>query len=117
MNLKKLIGETKTGVAVSDIPEEISKQFFSNPYEFKHTNWESMKELFVRIRNFFETNIKNYENKNIAIVSHDNVIKWIIAYMKNLDKEALNLKIDNACYINYDFDGENFCCNEFNKKI
>ena len=76
-----------------------------------------MKELFLRVWNFCRNNFSNYENKNIAIVSHDNVIKWIIAYMKNLEKEALNLKIENASYINYDFDGVNFYCNEFNYKI
>lgn len=115
--LKEIDWWDKTGFLVSEIPEEISKNFLENPYEFAHTNGESMKDLFTRIKIFCENNFKNYENKNIAIVSHDNVIKAIVAYMKKLNKEALNLKIENACYINYSFDGENFICNDFNKKI
>lgn len=115
--LREIDWGDKTWFFLSDIPSEISEQFLANPYEFAHTNGESMKELFLRVWNFCRNNFSNYENKNIAIVSHDNVIKWIIAYMKNLEKEALNLKIENASYINYDFDGVNFYCNEFNYKI
>ena len=115
--LKEIDWWDKTGFLVSEIPVDISKKFLDNPYEFKHVNWESMKELFERIWKFCENNFKKYEDKNIMIVSHDNVIKGIIAYMKKLDKEAMNLKIENACYINYNFDGKNFICNDFNKKI
>ena len=115
--LKEIDWWDKTGFLVSEITEDISKKFLDNPYEFKHVNWESMKELFERIWKFCENNFKKYEDKNIMIVSHDNVIKGIIAYMKKLDKEAMNLKIENACYINDNFDGKNFICNDFNKKI
>jgi len=58
-------------------------------------NGESYRDLFERVRYFWENNIINNENKTIAIVTHAGVIRSIIALILSLNlKSTFNLKID-----------------------
>jgi len=108
-----------TWLHINEIPKNISKGFQEDPFLYKHPEWESIKWFFDRISKFISNNItlNKYDNKTILIITHDNVIKWIISHMKWIWREAIWLKIDNASLTYYSFNWNDYLCNKFNYKV
>lgn len=89
-----------TGKSLHDIPAAIDQQYKQDPYHFKHAEGESLADLKERVGKFLQTEIEANPFAQIAIVTHENVIKAAIGYMKGLDKEMIALKF-NYCSVNH----------------
>lgn len=89
-----------TGKSLSDIPPAIDQQFKEDPYHFAHTEGESLADLKDRVGLFLQKEIESSPFAQIAIVTHENVIKTAIGYMKSLDKEIIAFKF-NYCSVNH----------------
>ncbi len=105
-----------SGLHISQIPQEISRGFHKNPFSYIHPNWESIEIMFQRVNNILRKIPKNTD-KTYLIITHDNVIKWLIASMKQLWKEALGFKISNASLTYYDEVWEKYICEKFNQIV
>lgn len=89
-----------TGKSLSEIPLEVDQQFKEDPYHFAHAEGESLADLKERVGKFLQMEIESSPFTQIAIVTHENVIKAAIGYMKDLDKEITALKF-NYCSVNH----------------
>lgn len=89
-----------TGKSLSEIPVEVDQVFKEDPYHFAHTEGESLADLKDRVGKFLQTEIESSPFTQIAIVTHENVIKAAVGYMKNLDREITAFKF-NYCSINH----------------
>ena len=89
-----------TGKSLNDIPAHIDQQFKEDPYHFHHEEGESVAYLKERVGKFLQTEIEASPYAQVAIVTHENVIKAAIAYMKNLDKEIIAFKF-NYCSVSH----------------
>lgn len=116
-NLQEIDWGDATGMKIDEIPPSWSEVYLTNPYFHKHPNGESFAELTIRANDIFSKIISQNFWKNIIIVSHAMLIAAIIAKLRNLTLEVFSLKIENTAIIEYEFDGENFVCKNFNKKI
>ncbi len=89
-----------TGKNISEIPAEVDQQFKEDPYHFAHAEGESLADLKDRVGKFLQIEIEANPFAQIAIVTHENVIKAAIGYMKQLDKEITAFKF-NYCSVNH----------------
>lgn len=92
-----------TGTLLSDIPKHINDLFFQDPYFFRHEGGESLADMQDRIMRFMQENIENNPSDFIAIVTHENVIKVAIGYMKCLTHEITALKLHYCSLSHYIF--------------
>jgi len=103
-----------TGTLLSDIPAHINESFFQDPYHFRHEGGESLADLKDRLAQFMRENIESNPAQHIAIITHENVIKAVVGYMKDLSHEITALKFNNCSvtqYIFNDSDYEAICIN------
>ncbi len=89
-----------TGKLMSEIPAEIDAAYVQDPYYFHHAEGESLDDVKNRVGAFIEQ-IMAQEYQNIAIVTHENVIKAAIAYMKGFDREAVIMRIPYCSMTHY----------------
>ncbi len=97
-----------TGVLMSDIPEAANNLFFQDPYHFSHEEGESLADLQARIKNFMQEVIEKSPHSHIALVTHENVIKCALGYMKDLDQEVGAFKFHNCSVTNYIFNDSHY---------
>ena len=107
-----LLFRDMTGETISAIPWCIDVEYFKDPFNHKHTNGESFHELIQRVSVFMKT-LENKSGK-ILLITHCNVIRSAIAYMKNLDREAQHLNINNAKLSKFTFQNQKYHCNFIN---
>ncbi|MBP7057573.1 histidine phosphatase family protein [Candidatus Gracilibacteria bacterium] len=93
-----------TGTQMKDIPADIDQQYREDPYHFSHKEGESMSALKERVGAFMKSEIERSPYTHIAIVSHENVIRAAIAYMKDIDREVMTMKINNCSITHYIYD-------------
>lgn len=95
---------TMTGVLLKDIPPESDAAYREDPYHFHHPEGESLDDVKLRVGAFLKrvTSEDNYQA--IGIVTHENVIRAAIAYMKNIDREVLIMKIPHCSMTHYFLD-------------
>lgn len=90
-----------TGKNLSEIPAEVDQQFKEDPYHFAHAEGESLADLKDRVGKFLQIEIEANPFAQVAIVTHENVIKAAIGYMKQLDKEITAFKFNNCSVSHY----------------
>lgn len=101
-----------TGKKISEIPKQIDIEYCKDPFNHKHTNGESFQDLIFRVRLFMQS-LESKSGK-ILLITHCNVIRAAIAYMKNLDIEAQHINIDNAKLSKFTFQNQRYQCNYMN---
>jgi len=76
-------------------PQHVYDQFFKDPHKF---NGETEEDVFNRVSSFLK-DLQKYKNKNILLVSHGGVLKYLMFCLENKDikKDKLTiLDIDNC---------------------
>ena len=111
-NLKEQSFGDMTGKTISAIPKHIDAEYFKDPFNHKHTNGESFKDLIFRVRLFMQS-LESKSGK-ILLITHCNVIRAAIAYMKNPYLEAQHLNINNAKLSKFTFQNQKYHCNFIN---
>lgn len=72
---------------------------------------ESLEDVLVRVRDYFETEIKPQilDSKKVLIVAHGNTIRALAKHLEDMqEKELINLEIPTAKPLIYEFDTK-FC--------
>ncbi len=93
-----------TNVHIKDIPAEVDAAYREDPYHFHHQEGESLDDVKIRVGKFLERLAKESTYQNIGIVSHENVIRAAIAYMRHIDREVLLMKIPHCSLTHYFLD-------------
>lgn len=93
-----------TGVYLKDIPAEVDAAYRDDPYHFHHQEGESIDDVKIRVGKFLDQLAKDSSYQNIGIVTHENVIRAAIAYMRNIDREVLLMKIPHCSLTHYFLD-------------
>lgn len=89
-----------TGKLMNEIPASVDAAYIQDPYYFHHVEGESLDDVKMRAGAFMEQ-IMSQEYQHIAIVTHENVIKAAIAYMKGFDREAVIMRIPYCSMTHY----------------
>lgn len=92
-----------TGMGINELPTEHQLKYMEDPFFFPHVNGESLDQVKTRISRFFKDTIETNPFHNILLVTHENIIRATIAYMKNLDREVVNLKFDFCSITQYEY--------------
>lgn len=92
-----------TGKLLTEIPTEVDAAYKQDPYYFHHLEGESLDDVKVRVGLFLE-HVITQDYQHIAIVTHENIIKAAIAYMKGFDREAVIMKIPYCSLTHYTLD-------------
>ncbi len=85
--------------------DELNEYLKTDPFILKHKKGESIPKLKKRIISFINDlkNNKKQEYNSVLIVSHEQVLKMLIGYLKNLDdKKAMKIKIPNAKILSFE---------------
>lgn len=93
-----------TGVYLKDIPPEADAAYREDPYHFHHTEGESLDDVKQRVGDFLQQLSRSDDYQHIGIVTHENVIRAAIAYMRNIDREVLLIKIPHCSLTHYFLD-------------
>lgn len=81
---------------LKDIPYKERENWFKNPGETKLPNGESFKELFDRVKDFFDELVKQ-DIKTAIIITHAGVINALICYILEIPlHKAFSFTIDNG---------------------
>jgi len=105
-----------TGMNLAELSTDHQNKFMEDPFYFPHEEGESLYQVKLRIAKFFQDKIEKSPHKNILLVTHENVIRAAIAYMKNLDREVVNLKFDYCSLTKYEYDSGKYTSILFNSK-
>ena len=73
--------------------EIIDREEYWNYYSTKYKNVETVDNLLKRVYSCINDIIKNYNNKNILIVTHNGVARAIYAYFNGIPKDGKIWKI------------------------
>lgn len=73
--------------------EIIDREEYWNRYSTKYKNVETVNNLLRRVYSCINDIIKNYNNKNILIVTHNGVARAIYAYFNGMPKDGKIWKI------------------------
>ena len=98
----KRLNDRQTGLSgrpVDEFFEAIDKS--NNPWTVKLGEGESFEEEKERVKSFLD-DLKEKDHKNVLIVAHEEPIKIIRGFFKNLsNKEVWNMKVGNAEFFKY----------------
>ncbi len=97
-----------TGTFLADIPRAVNQLFFQDPYHFSHEGGESLADIQERVMQFMQKEIESSSAEHIAIITHENVIKAAIGYMKGLSHEITALKFNNCSFTHYIFNDPDY---------
>lgn len=116
-NLDKRLCERKLG-NVEDLAQFMKDKESRDPSreqlafpEFKTSNGESAIETKIRMNDFVEEVLENYEGKRIAVISHGGAIKfYLLNYCEvneklNLEYKGKELDIKSPCLLKLIFNG------------
>ena len=117
-NIDERLGERKLG-NIEDLANFMNDKETRDPSreqlafpDFKTRDGESANETNKRMTNFIDFILKEYEGKEIAIVSHGGAIKfYLLSYCKvnknlNLEYNGNELKITSPCLLKLTFNGK-----------
>lgn len=107
---------TITGKCINDLSAEHQMKYMIDPFFFPHQNGESLNQVKIRLSKFFEDIIEKSTFQNILLVTHENIIRASVAYMKNLDREVVNLKFDFCSITQYEYNNGRYQSVFFNRK-
>lgn len=107
---------SRTGTPLDEIPAEVNAQYFADPYGFKHTDGESLRDLQERVGIFLREVVELQGLETILLVTHENVIRAAVGYMKDLDLEICSLKFTNATLTAYSYESGKYSALYFNRK-
>lgn len=108
---------TMTGKKLSEVPSEVDSAYTENPYSFAHENWESMEDLMKRVGNFLKNEIFSSWYENILLVTHENVIRAAVGYLRGLTLETVNLRFTNCSLTQYKYTWEKYLPVFINKRF
>ena len=92
-----------TGKKIDEIPYEVDQLYFENPYSFSHTSGESLEDVVNRVGLFIENEVMKSRYQNILLITHENVIRGAIGYLRKLSLEVVNMKFANCSLTAYEF--------------
>ena len=85
--IKEISNGVQQGRSSHTLPQNLYNQYRKNP-DFKFEKGESMNEVIIRVKEFYEELIQNHYGHDILIVAHGGVIRAFMALIHN--KEQLN---------------------------
>lgn len=104
-----------TGVLLTNIPAQVNEKFFDDPYRFYHEGGESLAHMQDRVAHFMQEFIEASEHQHIAVVTHENVIKAAIGFMKGLSHEVTAMRFNNCSVTHYIFNDFGYEAVEVNR--
>lgn len=96
-----------TNVKKSDVDESVLAEMEGDPYNFRFEGGESFADVVVRSGEFLSDLIKQ-DYDRVLIITHQNVIRALIANMLNLEEEVLEMEFSNCSVTRIEYDGDGF---------
>ncbi|MBI4835805.1 MAG: histidine phosphatase family protein [Candidatus Abawacabacteria bacterium] len=93
-----------SGYLISQVPVHIDEAYRKDPYYFHHNDGESLDDVKKRVGAFIQKVMRGNQYQHIGLVTHENVIRAAIAYMKGIDREVVALKVPYCSLTHYFLD-------------